>query len=193
MAENTPEVNEEVDVNALIREAFQIGIEEELEEDAIKMEMISSGATFKNVTRLYNQFMIDAGLVMSKDERDEAVEEALKDADLLTEAGFDSAVNAVLDAVTGSTDRSAAALVRAYGKKNGIDVFAKPKAEGGTRNPFTTLFYNGLRANPHMTHEQLKGLIAGLEEKHQVNPLRWLRAHDAVRQLVNDVANTVKV
>ena len=44
-------------LEAAILKAFDEAIHLK-EEDYVKMDMISKGATFKNVTRLYNKFMI---------------------------------------------------------------------------------------------------------------------------------------
>ena len=59
-------------LEAAILEAFTASVEIK-EEDAVKMDMISKGATFKNVTRLYNKFMIDAGLAISKSDRSQLI------------------------------------------------------------------------------------------------------------------------
>ena len=60
------------DPNEALREVFKYGIENGKSEDEIKMAMVKEGATFKNVTRLFNQFAIDSGLIMKKEEKDKS-------------------------------------------------------------------------------------------------------------------------
>jgi len=182
------QTEEEIDVNAAVREAFDAGITEEAEEDGIKMSMIGAGATFKNVTRLYNEYMIDAGLAISKADRNQIVEDTLEGLDFETEEDFDSASSKLEEALTGSTERSAAALVRAYAKKTEQQCYAKPKGDGSARNPFVTLFHKSLVENPKMTEKDLKDLIASLDEKDQVNPTRWFNQHNNIRKTANSIA-----
>lgn len=171
-----------------ILEAFNVAIDDEQSEDDTKMLMIQNGASFKNVTRLYNKFMIDAGLAMSTADRKAAVEEVLSGRDLSTEEGFDDAVYALVEAITGSTERSAASLVRSYAKKEDLDVFTKPKVDGGTRNPFVRVFHDALIENPNMDEQGLRDVIASLEPDHQVNPLRWFNQHNNIRKTANAIA-----
>lgn len=143
-----------------IREAFDAEIGNESDEDSIKMAMVGAGATFKNVTRLYNAFMIDAGLAISKEDRTSAVEGALEGRELGEEEGFAGAVEAVVEAVQGATERSAAALVRAYAKKNDLDVYAKPKGTGGNRSSFAGKFYAWLSESVR-SDDEVKAYVAG--------------------------------
>ena len=171
-----------------IKEAFTEGLDSDMEEDDIKMKMIQAGATFKNVTRLYNQFMIDAGLAISSSERKQIVDETLSGRDLDTEEAFDQAVADLVEAVKGATERSAGALIRAYGKKEDVEVFAKPKSESSPRNPFVQNFHSALIENPMMTQKELKDLISSLDPQHQVNPMRWFNQHDNIRRTANAIA-----
>jgi len=151
---------EELVHNAIV-ESFDESVTAELEEDATKMAMIQAGATFKNVTRLYNQFMIDAGLAISKSDRNDLVESTLEGKEFDTEESFDSVVAELVEAIQGTTERSAAALIRAYGKKNELDVFAKPKGEGIPRSGFRSGFYDYLVANPTCSVDEAKAYIHG--------------------------------
>lgn len=191
-----PEVNEEdaageaqeQETNAEVKVAFETALGEEQGEDEIKMAMIQAGATFKNVTRLFNQFMIDAGLAISASDRKAIVDETLEGSALDTEDAFAAATKAVEAAVLGSNERSAAALVRAYAKKNELECYKAPAGEGGTRNPFVQNFHKALIENPKMTEEELRGIISNLDEQHQVNPLRWFNQHNNIRKTANAIA-----
>lgn len=167
---------------------FQEAIDGNKSEDEIKMAMISCGATFKNVTRLYNQYMVDAGLVMSKEDRTEAVQSILDGIDLDTEEAFDAAVEEVENNVTGSTTKSAAAIVRSWAKKNEIEVYKKPTTEGGNRNPFVSNFHEALIENPNMDKEELQSIIDNLEPEHRTNPQRWFNQHNGIRKMANRIA-----
>jgi hypothetical protein len=149
------------EATAEIKAAFDSSIANGKEEDDIKMTMIGAGASFKNVTRLFNQFMIDAGLAISKEDRDAAVTSAVTGLAFETEDEFNAAVKAVLESVKGATERSASGLVRAYAKKNELPVFTKPKGAGGGKSGFARKFYDALIANPKMTKEQATAFIQG--------------------------------
>jgi len=195
MSEVEDIVTEEVEVeenethNAIV-EAFDSAVAAEQSEDEIKMAMIAAGATFKNVTRLYNQFMIDAGLAISKEDRAKLVEDTLEGRDLSEEEGFDEAVAALVEAVKGATERSAAALVRSYAKKNELDVFVKPKGAGGNRTSFAGQFYEFLAGNPTMTKEEATAYIMG-EGDHadtSANVQKHLSHYVGIWALVNRIA-----
>ena len=159
--EDGTEGEEEVDPNDAIIEAFNVAIasEEALEEDDIKLSMIGAGATFKNVTRLYNQYMVLAGLAISKEDKVAHVAEALEGLEFEDEAGYDLAVVALMDEEKNINERSAGALLRAYAKKNTLEIYKKPKAEGTGRVGFASTYYDFLVANPYVVEAEAKAYI----------------------------------
>lgn len=161
--ETVEQAEVEVDqTEVAIEEAFTAAVGAESEEDAIKMAMIQAGATFKNVTRLYNALLIEAGLAVSKEDKEAIVNETLEGAELATEEGFDGAVSVLVEKITGATERSAAALIRSYCKKNELECYAKPKSAGnGSRGGFATDFYAYLLANPTMSAEEALAFVNG--------------------------------
>jgi hypothetical protein len=179
------------DNTAVIREAFTASVSASKEEDDVKMDMIAGGATFKNVARLYNQFMIDSGLAVSPTERKKLVEDTLEGLSFDTEEGFDGAVNTLMSAIQGSTDRSAAALVRSYAKRSDLEVFAKSKASAGAARPsFASSYYEFLKANPAMTIEEATAFINGegdLEDTSE-NVKKHASHYLAIWNLVNQIA-----
>jgi len=144
-----------------IRTAFDEAIMEELEEDDVKMAMIGAGATFKNVTRFYNKYMIAAGFAISKEDRSELVTKTLEGLSLEEEDDFNDAVSQLTEAVQGATERSASALVRAYAKKNDLPCYAKPKGEGVPRVSFASKFYDFLVSTPGGTKADAEAYIMG--------------------------------
>ncbi len=188
---NTENEAGQVDLETLIRNAFDASHAAGKEEDEIKLDMIGAGATFKNVTRLFNQFSVDAGLTVSKEEKDQIIAGVLSGADLSTAEGFDSKVAELMAALTGSTDKSAAALIRAYAKKNGLEVFKK--AKGGTgeaKTGFAGKFYEWLVANPTSTVAEATAYIQGTDghEETTENVKRHQSHYLAIHRLVNRVA-----
>ena len=194
MAKVQPEVateaTEAVDPNAAILVAFTDAVAAEKSEDDIKMDMIGAGASFKNVTRLYNEYLVGAGLAMTKEAKAEVVTSAVDGLDLTEEEGFDAAVAAVVKGGTNITVASASGLVRAWAKKQdpAVECFAKPKGSGAIRNPFVVNFHAALIENPNMDEQGLKDVIAALDEKNQVNPTRWFNQHNAIRKMANAIA-----
>lgn len=164
---NQQEAETEVDN---IKPAFLEAVEAGKDEDAIKLAMITAGATFKNVTRLYNAYMIDAGLAVSKEDKETALEAAVEGADLSAEDEFATAVEALVEGLAGTTERSAAALIRAYAKKNELECWAKPKGTGAPRDSFASKFYDFLVGNPTMTVEEATAYIMGTGEHAETSP-----------------------
>lgn len=188
---NTEDNTAQVDLETLIRNAFDASHAAGKEEDEIKLDMIGAGATFKNVTRLFNQFSVDAGLTVSKEEKDQIIAGVLSGADLSTEEGFNGKVTELMAALTGSTDKSAAALIRAYAKKNGLEVFKK--AKGGTgeaKTGFAGKFYEWLVANPTSTVAEATAYIQGTDGHDETteNVKRHQSHYLAIHRLVNRVA-----
>lgn len=186
--ENT---EQKVDLEVAIRAAFDAAHAAGKEEDDIKLDMIGAGATFKNVTRLFNQFSVDAGLTVSKEEKDQILLDVLNGADLADEATFNAKVEELMARLSGSTDKSAAALIRAYAKKNGIEAFKK--AKGGTgeaKTGFAAKFYDFLVANPACTVAEATAFIQGTDghEETTENVKRHQSHYLAIHCLVNRIA-----
>lgn len=190
-AEGAKGTEQKVDLEAMIRAAFDAAHAAGKEEDDIKLDMIGAGATFKNVTRLFNQFSVDAGLTVSKEEKDQILLDVLNGADLADEATFNAKVEELMARLSGSTDKSAAALIRAYAKKNGIEAFKK--AKGGTgeaKTGFAAKFYDFLVANPACTVAEATAFIQGADgnEETSENVKRHQSHYLAIHRLVNRVA-----
>lgn len=190
-AEGAEGTEQKVDLEELIRDAFNASHAAGKEEDEIKLDMIGAGATFKNVTRLYNTFSVDAGLAVSKEEKDQILLDVLNGADLSMEEVFNAKVEELMARLAGSTDKSAAALIRAYGKKNGVEVFKK--AKGGTgeaKTGFAAKFYNWLAANQTSTVAEATAFIQGTDghEETTENIKRHQSHYLAIHRLINRVA-----
>lgn len=187
MEAEADELNEqEIAIQGCFEDALQAG----RSEDDIKLAMIAGGATFKNVTRLYNKFMIDAGLAISKADRDAAVAGIVGDAGLLVdEEVFASCVSEILEQVKGSTERSAGAMLRSYAKANGVELPKKAKSEGTRQSGFRFKFYAALRANPAMTEAEADAFSLDTANGASENDVRQFSHYQAIRQLVNDVSS----
>lgn len=172
-----------------ILDAFNDAVAGGKTEDDIKMAMIGVGATFKNVTRLYNQYMVDAGLSMSKAEKDEAVTKIVSKAKKLeTEEGFNKTVAAIVEATKGVNEKSAAALIRAWAKsqEEPVECWAKPKSAGGARVGFRSRFYDALVANPKMTKEECHEYLKTAEGTSD-NILKHESNYQGMRGLANRI------
>lgn len=188
---NEEAMNEEMDqLEVEIQEAFETAIQSGKDEDNTKLAMIGAGATFKNVTRLYNKFMIDAGLAISKTDRDAAIAAIVGDpAMLIEEETFLDCVSQILEQVKGSTERSAGAMLRGYAKANGVELPKKAKSEGTRQSGFRFKFYAALRANPAMTEAEADAFSLDTANGASENDVRQFSHYQAIRQLVNDVAS----
>jgi hypothetical protein len=173
-----------------IQNAFSLGQAEGLTDDQIKYNMIGAGATFKNVTRLFNELLVEAGLAEDKGTRDEKIAAILKDADVSTEDGFNAAVQQIMEDCVGVLEKSAAGSVRAYCKKHSKEFWTKPKAEGPTRESFIGRYYAWLIENPTVSEEECHKFLFGKDGYPETsdNVKSYERMHQNVRKLVNDVA-----
>lgn len=174
-----------------LRAVFDEGVAAGKAEDAIKLELISAGATFKNVTRMYNEFMVAGGHTASKEERDQKVLAAIEGADLTGEEGFNAAVASLVAALQGATEKSASALIRAAAKKQGVECFKKAKESTGEgKTGFASKFYDYLVANPTSTKEQAVAFIQGTDgnEPTSDNVKKHQSHYLAIHNLVNRIA-----
>lgn len=181
--DNTQDVTEE---EIKIRAAFDDN--QGQDEEIVKMAMLQSGCKIKAVTRLYNQFMIDSGLMASKEEKDEVLDRILADLDLTDEDTFSGAVEAVAAEVTGATESSAATLIRAYCRREEVECWKKPIGES-RRSGFRFKFYDALIANPAMSSVQLKELCG---EFGSDNDKKAISHYQAIRELINTISGNTQ-
>lgn len=176
------------EINEILN-AFEDAVGNDKSEDEIKMAMISAGATFKNVTRLYNQYMVDAGLAVTKEEKAEIVEKAVKGKKLDTEEAFGKVVAAIVEKAAGVNEKSAAALVRNWAKNQEppVECYAKPKGTGGRREGFRSRFFDALVANPKMTQEECAEYLRTAEGTSE-NVIRHESMFQGIRDLCNRIA-----
>lgn len=144
-----------------IKAAFQSAFSEDAQEDEVKMAMITAGAKFKNVTRLYNQFMIEDGHAVSKADKDNAVAQLCEGQDLTDEVVFNGIIADLVANVQGTNDRGAASLIRAYAKKNEVECYKKPKGEGSGRSGFASQLYAFVGGSEARTKEDVTAFVNG--------------------------------
>jgi hypothetical protein len=190
---NEEAMNEEMDqLEVEIQEAFETAIQSGKDEDNTKLAMIGAGATFKNVTRLYNKFMIDAGLAISKTDRDAAIAAIVGDpAMLIEEETFLDCVAQILEQVKGSTERSAGAMLRSYAKANGAECFKKTKEATGARSSgFRANVYELFIQNPDLTEAELDKFANedAATSLASDNDRKQLSHYHGLRKMVNAVA-----
>jgi hypothetical protein len=185
---------EQEKLNAKLRSVFDEKMSAGAAEDDVKLAMISNGATFKNVTRLFNEFMVAGGHTASKEEREQTLLSAVEGCDLTNEEGYNSAVAKLVASAKGVTERAAGALVRAHAKKAGVEVFKKAKESSGEgRTGFSSLFYDFLAQNTGCTKEQATAFINGTDGNAATseNTKRHLTHYIAIWGLVNRIAQTL--
>lgn len=181
------EVAEEEKVD-VIRPAFDTAIDDEKSEDEVKMAMITAGASFKSVTRLYNQYMVDAGFAISKEEKAEIVAKVLVGKEVDTEESFGKAVAAIVKKGTGVTDKSASALIRSWAKTQDpiVECYKKPAGTGAPRTGVRSRFFDALIATPSMSKEACK---VHLEK--DVDTSKNVMNHESVYQGIRELVNNI--
>lgn len=167
------EAEQEEEEDTAIKDSFDAGVANEGDEDDIKLAMIGAGATFKNVTRLYNQFMVDEGFALSKEDKTAYVNATLEGREFADEEGYDAAVEALVSEEKNVNERSAGGLLRAYAKKNELEVYKKPKSEGAGRSGFASEFYDWMVENHGATKADALAYINNKDNpKVSVNVIR---------------------
>lgn len=162
--------------------AFNEAMEEGKTEDEVMLAMIEAGATFKNVKTRYNALMVDNGYLDSRAEKQEIVNSTLEGADLSTEEGFSAAVEALVESLKGVNEKSAAASIRQYAKKNELECYKKPKGEGTGRSGITSQFHDFVIANLPVSDEAINKWI---EENGTENTKRHARVYIGQAHLAN--------
>ncbi len=165
-----------------IREAFDANVGND--EEVTKMAMLQAGCKIKAVTRIYNEFLVDSGMMASKSDKDEALEAACKDVDLTDEDIYTGVINDLVESVTGATETSAATMVRSWAKRNEVECWKRPVGSG-RKSGFRADFYAALKANPSMTSDEVKDIV---EEKGSDNDKRGVTHYQAIRELINAVS-----
>jgi len=153
------------------------------EEEVTKLAMINAGCKIKAVSRMYNTFMIDSGQMASKEEKDDALTSELEDTDLSEEGDFNTAVENLVDTITGSTVKSVSAMVRAWAKKNDVECYKKPAGTPG-QSGFTHKFHEALLADPTMDKATCTKFI---EDNGSDNTKRHESSYQTLRQFANDM------
>jgi regulator of replication initiation timing len=177
-------------LNEKLRAVFDESVAKGEAEDVTKLSMISAGATFKNVTRLFNEFMVAGGHTASKEEREQVLLTAVDGKELATEDGFNAAVAALVSGLSGTSEKSASAMIRAHGKKVGIECFKRAKEAAQGKAGFASGFYEYLAANPLCTKEQAAAFINGTDGNAETsdNVKRHLSHYMGIWGLVNRIA-----
>jgi len=183
---NTETEEVEVAETDVILEAFETAVAADKSEDDIKMALIGAGATFKNVTRLYNTYMVDAGYAISKEEKTEIVEKILDGKDLADEAVFTKALDAIVKKAAGVSEKSAAALIRSFAKANELECYKKPKGSGGARAGFKSRFLKALVATPTMNEAECTEYLKTAEGT-SGNILKHESVYQAIRSMANEI------
>mgnify|MGYP000391920405 CR=1 FL=1 len=192
MLEDETEVaaeNTQAEIESLARSTFDNGVENGQDEDQIKMDMIGVGCTFKNVTRLYNKFLVDSGITMSKEELAGAIDAVFADSDITTEEGLDAAVASLVESTREVSSRSAMSRIKSYAKKQGVAFFVKPKGEGIRLTGFHTSYHEFLLSNPDEAQARAFILGEGDNEKTSENIKRNIKRHLETWTLTNSIFN----
>jgi hypothetical protein len=177
-----------------IYDAFVNAVEAEKSEDEVKMAMIQAGCPFKKVAKLYNDYLVEAGMANSKEERQALLDKTLGGKDLTDEKVFNKVVTTLIEKGKNINEKAAAAMVRGWAKKNDVECYTKPKGEGSGRTGFASLFYDWLLENPKCTKEEAADYIHGRKGNPETsdNVKKHESHYLAIANLVNKAAGGKK-
>ncbi len=171
----------------VIKQAFIDGINSSKEHDAIKIAMIGAGASFKNVNRLFNAFMIEDGHIVSKEEKDTILSEVLDGLDLTDSDTFESAIVELAQRLQVS-ELSSVASIRQWAKRNDLPFYKKAKAEStGERSNITSRIFNWIIENPTANEE---ALVEFLKEVGTENTLKHTSLYKGILGIANKIVES---
>ena len=184
MSQEETVVEETSVVDAAIKQAFVSAINDGKEPDSIKIAMIGAGASFKNVNRLFNAFMVEDGHVVSKEEKDSILSELLDGLDLTDSDTFESAIVELAQRLQVS-ELSSVASIRQWAKKNDLPFYKKAKAESkGERSSITSDIFNWISENPSATEDQL---VEFLKEVGTDNTMKHASLYKGILGVANKI------
>lgn len=180
-------IEEKVDEKRIaIYEAFKKNVNKG-DDDATKIAMITAGATFSNVSRMFSEFMVETGMMASKEEKEKFLE-SLKDVNLEDENIFKKAVSDCSKKLKGIDEGDASKIIRYWAKKNEKPVYKKAGGPGRTSG-FRFKLYDAMRANPMMTNDECTKLV---NEQGSDNDKKHLTHYIGIMNLVRDIASKKK-
>ena len=121
---------------------------------------------------------------ISKDEKDDILNQVLDGLDLTEVDTFDSAVAELAQRLQ-TSEKSAAGSLRQWSKKNSIPFFIKPKSETAERTGITATIYNWIIDNSTASTEEL---FAFLGEVGTENTLRNKAIYAGILKMANKIA-----
>jgi len=153
--------------------------------DSIKIEMIGAGASFKNVNKLFNAFMVEDGHIVSKEEKDTILSEVLDGLDLTDTDTFESATAELAERLQVS-ELSSAASIRQWAKKNDLPFYKKAKAKSkDERSSITADIFNWIVENPSATEDKL---VEFLKEVGTNNTMKHASLYKGILGVANKIA-----
>lgn len=183
--EETAETDETDPVHEAIKAAFIESVEAGSEEDDTKMSMIAAGAKFKNVNRLFNGFMVELGYSLSKDDKEDILQQVLDGLDLSDADTFDSAVAELAQRLQ-TSEKSASGSLRQWAKKREVVFYTKPKSEASERSGITATIYAWICENDTA---DVTSLYDYIKEVGTENTERNKTQFAAVLKLANKIAD----
>ena len=172
--------------NEAIKAAFDAAIADGKDADEVKVEMIKAGCQVKDTGRLYREGAIDSGIMMDTKARTAKIDDILSGVDGLdTEDGLTDAIDALVDGVPATSEKSAAALIRGWGKKNEVDIFKRTRGTGtgGTR-AFIFRLTDALVENPSMNEDTFNEMLSNEGKSSQ----KYGSHFNSIRVLANKLA-----
>jgi hypothetical protein len=129
---NVPEQNKMTDTQ-VVEKIIADGVTAGKSDDDMLLEIVNSGVSFKNATKVFKMVMEEKGYRVSAKERKEEAAKILADGnfDLTTADGVNTAVDALVVGVADTNEKSAIGFIRSYAKANEISLPKKEKGSAG--------------------------------------------------------------
>ncbi len=168
LAMNAPEQNTPTE-SQRVEEIVKAGYDAGKNDDAIMVDLVQSGISFKKVSKMFKAAVESLGLrVSNKDVATQASEIlAAMDFDPKTGADVKAAVEAITAKIEKADPKQALAAVRKYAKANGFELPKAPKGEkrvAGVAGGFRGKFVTWVMSNPTATLEECKEWLAAQEK-----------------------------
>lgn len=180
-----PEVNEMTD-SQKVREIVEAGHKADKSDDAMLVEIVNAGVSFKSAAKLFKSTMEELGYRVTSKDRAESCRKVLADADFKPETYDDvnKMAEKIANDVADTSEKQAVAAIRKYCKEMEITIPKAPKKAKSATGGYKAKAYAWMVENPLETTDAFCDYMIKTLEKKESIAKRMVPAFEAVREAV---------
>jgi hypothetical protein len=173
---NLPQQNEKPD-SLIVKEIVQAGLEKDLEDEDMIVQIIEAGIKYKNAVKLFQNAVIELGARISNKDRKEKAYKILKDEEFAptTFEEVSAMAERLAEEIPDTELSKAIGVIKGYCKENEIE-YPKPEKGKGVVGGFKGKFIAFIMNDPDASDEAIKKFVKdnGKEDRAAERLLRTL-------------------